>query len=155
MATKAAREEGHELCSGPCVEQVAEASREEEFRDTVAEAGLEVAELALLVLEGAECGDARARGVVFRVSELKARVDNLVEQWPEGGVRRVQAMVVRLANQVSRAGGPKGWSVFVLDEDSDEGTKTPQGEREAKKDELTALFSRKAPEGSQIANGVW
>jgi hypothetical protein len=93
---------------------------QEEFRDTVAEAGLEVAELALLVLEGAECGDARARGVVFRVSELRARVDVLVEQWPESDVRgervrRVEAMMVRLANQVSRAGGPKSWSMFVLD----------------------------------------
>jgi hypothetical protein len=68
---------------------------QEEFRDTVAEAGLEVAELALLVLEGAECGDARVSG-----------------------------------------------------------PKTRQAEREARKEELVAFFSRKAPVGSQIANGV-
>ncbi len=57
------------------------------LRDTVVEAGFEVAEVPLLVLEGAECGGARLRDVVSRVSELKARVESLVELWPVGDVR--------------------------------------------------------------------
>jgi hypothetical protein len=60
-------------------------------------------------------------------------------------------MVVRLSNQVSRAGaGTAAEEKFVIDEDSDEGAKTPQAEREAKKQELKALFLKKAPDGSQV-----
>jgi hypothetical protein len=59
------------------------------LRDTVVEAGLEVAEVAFRV--GAECGDARSRGVVSRVSGLKARVESLVELWPVGDVRGERA----------------------------------------------------------------
>ncbi len=62
-------------------------------------------------------------------------------------------MVVRLANQVSRVGAGSATDViFVMDSDEGEGMQSPQAEKEAK-EELTALFSRKAPEGSQIANG--
>jgi hypothetical protein len=125
---------------------------QEEFGETVAEAGLEVAELALLVLEGAECGDARVGGVGSRVSGLKARVDSLVEVLPAGDVggeraRRVQAVVVRLANQVRGAEATARTEMFVIDEDSDEGMPTPEVEREARKKELAVLFSSKPPVG--------
>jgi len=87
----------------------------------------------------------------------------MIELYPENErVRRVRLLVARLSLQV---GGAVAWTptedIFKIedvddsDEDSDTGTERPGAEREAKKRELQALFSRKVPGGSQIANGIW
>jgi len=135
--------------------------KQEEFGDTVVEAGLEVAELALLVLEegvSKEWIRTTVGSVASRVSGLKARVESMIELYPESErVRRVRLLVARLSLQVG-VGGAGAWTptedIFKIedvddsDEDSDTRTERPGAEREAKKRELQALFSRKVPSGS-------
>jgi hypothetical protein len=133
--------------------------KQEEFENTVVEAGLEVAKLALLVVEALLAPEGGASDVWIgtvmgsvgtRVSGLKARVESMVERAPRNErVTRVALLVARLWQPVSRYYGGRGTAteeMFPMEEERED----PDGasEREAKRQELMALFSRKVPETS-------
>ena len=119
------------------------------------EAGLEVAELALLVLEDGVSREwirTTAGRIASRASGLRSRVEGMIELDPGSErVRRVRSLVARLSLQV---GGAGAWTPTEAlskieegsGEESDDGAKTPSAEREEKKKKLVALFSRQAPE---------
>jgi hypothetical protein len=122
--------------------------KQEKVGDTVVEAAVEVAELALLVLDNG------VSGVESRVSGLKWRVEGIAKLDPQNErVKRVELLVASLSEQVMRRGAGGGAAMdglFAIDE-VDEGREDRVPDREARKEELAAIFSRRAP---RVGGGI-